>query len=145
VVQKATEIGVDMITPIIFQKTVKTNLNFKRLETIALEAIEQSERLEKVKINEIFDFKQILLKKIFEGDLNVIFNKTGVAFAEFFDGVKTCKQKRINVFVGPEGGFSSDELFLAEQNGFFVVSLGHTNLRAETAAILASFVTNNMI
>ncbi len=145
VVQKATEIGVDMITPIVFQKTIKTNLNFKRLETIALEAIEQSERLEKVRINEIFEFKQILLKKIFDGDINIIFNKTGADFVKFFDKIKVRKEKRINLFVGPEGGFSADELFLAEQSGFFVVTLGNTNLRAETAAILASFVANNMI
>ena len=144
-VQKATEIGVDMITPIIFQKTIKTNLNFKRLETIALEAIEQSERLEKVSINEIFDFKQILLKKIFDGDINIIFNKTGDDFVEFFDKIKIKKEKRINIFIGPEGGFSADELFLAEQNGFKIINLGNTNLRAETAAILATFVINNLI
>lgn len=63
VVEKAVEIGIKEITPIIFQRTIKTNLNFTRLNKIAKEAIEQSERAEEVKINDIVDFKTSLLKK----------------------------------------------------------------------------------
>ncbi len=63
VIEKAVEIGVKEITPIIFQRTVKTNLNFTRLNKIVKEAIEQSERAEEVKINDIVDFKTSLLKK----------------------------------------------------------------------------------
>lgn len=64
VVQKAVEVGVSQITPIVFERTVKTSLNFVRLNKIVKEAIEQSERGENVKINEIIDFKTGILKKI---------------------------------------------------------------------------------
>jgi RsmE family RNA methyltransferase len=48
------------------------------------------------------------------------------------------------LFVGPEGGLMAEELFLAEKNGFYVMNLGLTTLRGETAAIVASFVVNNI-
>jgi len=63
VTEKVVEIGIVEITPMIFQRTIKTNLNFSRLNKIAKEAIEQSGRAEGVKINDIVDFKMSLLKK----------------------------------------------------------------------------------
>jgi len=63
VVQKAVEIGVSEITPIVFQKTIKTNLNFVRLNKIIKESIEQSERGDKVRLNDICNFKDGLLKR----------------------------------------------------------------------------------
>jgi 16S rRNA (uracil1498-N3)-methyltransferase len=63
VVEKAVEVGVIEITPIIFQRTIKTNLNFLRLKKIIKEAIEQSERGENIELNDIVDFKAALLKR----------------------------------------------------------------------------------
>jgi len=143
VTQKAVEVGVSDITPITFERTVKTNLNFTRLNKIAKEAIEQSERGELVLINEIVDFKIGVLKKLWEKDINIVCDKSGIVFSKVLDEVKKIKDKKINLFVGPEGGLMADELFLAEKNGFFVMNLGLTTLRGETAAIVASFIVNN--
>ncbi len=143
VVQKAVEVGVSQITPIVFERTVKTSLNFVRLNKIVKEAIEQSERGENVKINEIIDFKTGILKKIWENDINIICDKSGEIFSKVISGIKI-KDKTINLFVGPEGGLMADELFLAEKNGFLIMNLGLTTLRGETAAIVASFIVNNI-
>jgi len=47
------------------------------------------------------------------------------------------------LFIGPEGGFLTDEIFLAEQNGFLIMNLSSAILRAETAAIVAAFTIIN--
>lgn len=57
--------------------------------------------------------------------------------------LKNKKDLKINLFIGPEGGFLSDEIFLAEKNGFLIMNLGSDILRAETAAIVAAFTMLN--
>jgi 16S rRNA (uracil1498-N3)-methyltransferase len=143
VAEKAVEVGVLNITPVIFQRTVKTNLNFERLNRIIKEAIEQSERCEKVVLNDICDFKKGLLSKKWEKDLNILCDRSGKDMIDIVKKIKKDKVKNVNIFIGPEGGFLTDELFLAEQNGFLIMNLGSGILRAETAAIVSSFVLNN--
>ncbi len=143
VAEKAVEVGVLNITPVIFQRTVKTNLNFERLNRIIKEAIEQSERCEKVVLNDICDFKSGLLSKKWEKDLNILCDRSGKDMVDIVKKIKKDKVKNVNIFIGPEGGFLTDELFLAEQNGFLIMNLGSGILRAETAAIVSSFVLNN--
>lgn len=142
VVEKAVEIGILEITPIIFQRTIKTNLNYVRLNKIMKEAIEQSEQSGKVILNDIVDFKTGLLKKIWNNDLNILCDRDGKKINEVLKDIKNIN-KKINLFIGPEGGFLTDEVFLAEQNGFLVMNLGSSILRAETAAIVSSFMLNN--
>ena len=142
VVEKAVEIGILEITPIIFQRTIKTNLNYVRLNKIMKEAIEQSEQSGKVILNDIVDFKTGLLKKIWNNDLNILCDRDGKKINEVLKDIKNI-HKKINLFIGPEGGFLTDEVFLAEQNGFLVMNLGSSILRAETAAIVSSFMLNN--
>ena len=142
VVEKAVEIGILEITPIIFQRTIKTNLNYVRLNKIMKEAIEQSEQSGKVILNDIVDFKTGLLKKLWNNDLNILCDRDGKKINEVLKDIKNIN-KKINLFIGPEGGFLTDEVFLAEQNGFLVMNLGSSILRAETAAIVSSFMLNN--
>lgn len=143
IVEKAVEVGVSEITPMIFQRTIKTNLNYERLNKIIKEAIEQSERCEKIVLNEISDFKNYLLKKQWKADINILCNRDGKGILEILKIIEKEKNKNINIFIGPEGGFLGDEIFLAEQNGFLIMNLGSTILRAETAAIVSSFILNN--
>ena len=144
VVEKAVEVGVMEITPVIFQRTIKTNLNFVRLNKIIKEAIEQSERGESVKLNDIIDFKTGLLRKQWKGVTNILCDRSGRSMQDMMKEIKKNEIDNINLFIGPEGGFLSDELFLAEQNGFLIMNLGSTILRAETAAIVSSFLLNNL-
>jgi len=137
VCQKATEIGVKEIVPIITKNTVKLNLNFKRLEKIIKEAAEQSKRGILPKLGKILTFREAL-KKVQNFELKILFDESG----KNFKSLKTKAQKR-GVFVGPEGGWDRAEIELAKKENFQILNLGKLNLRSETAAILATFLTRN--
>lgn len=138
VVQKATEIGVKEIFPIISENTIKLGLNFERLKRIAKEAGEQSGRISLPKIGEILKFEKALLKAK-QDDLKIIFDISGGNFFQF----NPKNFRKISIFIGPEGGWTKKEIELGKKKGFLVLSLGKLNLRAETAAILATFLAEN--
>ena len=133
VVQKATEIGVAEITPLITERTVKLGLNMERLNKIVVEACEQSGRGFLTIINEPITL-DVALEKAQENDVNLFFN---------FSKTKLIGKKmsgRIGLFIGPEGGWSEGEVTQAKKSGCKIVSLGECVLRAETAAIVASYM-----
>ena len=130
VLQKATELGVTKIIPIITQRTVVRNFNLDRAKTIVSEASEQSERLT---CPEVLD--PVSLK-----DLFYHLPKEAKIFFLSERGVSDEKQDNKNILpyflVGPEGGFSDEEVkFLSAQKQVFSLHLGNTILRAETASI----------
>ena len=133
VVQKAVEVGISKIIPITTERTVKQNLRQDRLEKIAKEAAEQSGRGIIPTIEPIADFKTALTQA------------TGFGPTFIFDLTSTEKFNStslpiINIFVGPEGGFTEKEIGLAKEIGAQVASLGQLTLRGETAAIIASYL-----
>jgi 16S rRNA (uracil1498-N3)-methyltransferase len=135
--QKATEIGVASITPLICKHTVKLNLNYERLKKIIKEAAEQSGRN---KIPKLFEIKEI--KKIFQEinqkDLNLFFNLKAENFKNILKQISN--SSKINIFIGPEGGWSDVEINLAKELNFKIISLSDLTFRAETAALIASYV-----
>ena len=133
VVQKATEVGVKEIVPILCKNTVKTRLNIERLRKIAKEAAEQSKRVTLPKIEEILSFKKAI-EKARNFDLKILFDASGKNFS-----LKEEVQK-IAIFVGPEGGWHGSEIEFAKKENFEILNLGKLNLRSETAAIAASFL-----
>ncbi len=138
-VQKAVEIGVKEITPIITARTVKLGLNRERLEKIIKEATEQSGRGILPKLNEAMDFDEAI-KSSKENGLNLFFQAGYPSL-----GHSMSKFEKIGVFVGPEGGWTEEEIKKAQSsNGFTIVGLGKTVLRAETAAVIASYQTVNL-
>lgn len=137
--QKVVEIGVSEIIPIITERTIKTNLNFNRLEKIIAEASEQSGRTIIPKLYPILKFKDAILDgkknegKIFF-DLNEEINTKGGGNASALNS---------SIFIGPEGGFTENENTYAKENGYEISSLGQFTLRAETATIVAVYKTIN--
>ena len=99
-VQKAVEVGVKEITPIITKRTVKFGLNYKRLNKIIKEAVEQSGRGVLPKLNEAMYFGRTVEMAKKENDLNLFFH-----IGELPLGHPVSKLKKIGVFVGPEGGW----------------------------------------
>lgn len=138
VVQKAVEVGVKEITPIITTRTVKLGLNFERLNKIIKEAAEQSGRGVLLKLNEAINFNEAVTEAKNKNEINLFFN-TG----EHPLGSSASKLNKIGVFVGPEGGWDEEEIKIAQSNGFALVGLGNTVLRAETAVIVASYLAVN--
>lgn len=131
--EKATEIGIHEITPIICDHSERKVYKIDRAEKIIQSALKQSNQYYLPKINEAVTFSQFI-KQDFEG-------QKFIAHCEETDKklFKTELQKNTNVLIliGPEGDFSVKEIELAIQNKFIPVSLGNTRLRTETAALVA--------
>lgn len=131
--EKATEIGVQEITPIICDRSERKVINMERFEKILLSAIKQSNALYLPKLNPAISFKEFVKNK-----------NTGlqlIAHCEETDK-KTLKSvlqpdTDITVLIGPEGDFSDKEITLALAQNYIPVTLGNTRLRTETAAVVA--------
>ena len=141
ILQKATELGIRKIIPIISERTEVKEINFERANKIVIEATEQSNQLEPPQISEILnlkDFLNINRNKIFFADINSDYSLEKKDFKE---------GETVTVLVGPEGDFSPTERELI-LNDFTIVafSLSKNILRTDTAVIsaisLVNFITN---
>jgi 16S rRNA (uracil1498-N3)-methyltransferase len=139
VVQKATECGIKEIVPVISARTIKLGFKKERLEKIIREAAEQSGRGELPILGEALKF-EVALEKAKENDLNLFFEMD----SPLIDKEQTGKAGKIGIFIGPEGGWNDEELETVkkeagESDKFKMAGLGKTTLRAETAAVVASW------
>ena len=131
--EKATEIGIDSITPILCDRSERKVIKKERFEKILQSATKQSLNYYLPKLNEAIAFKDFI-KQDFIGDLFI-------AHCEKINR-KSLKQElkpksNITIMIGPEGDFSVKEIETALQNNFIPITLGVTRLRTETAAIVA--------
>ncbi len=135
--EKATEAGVAKIVPVLSAHTVKIGLNTARARKIMKEAAEQSGRGIVPQLSEPLTFADAL-QNAAGNDGNIFFHtEDGSAFEREPEAIS---KRRIGVFIGPEGGWSEDETRQAHDAGFTSTSLGPLILRAETAAIIASYL-----
>lgn len=144
VVEKTTELGVVEIIPLSTARTIKSNLNLERLKKIALEAAEQCERGVVPTIREPIQWEKVLQDTL--GKRTVFLcDKTGSDQAVVNRIPGELAQEGVSIFIGPEGGWTDDELEQAKQHGMSVVTLGNTMLRAETAAVVGCFWVSRMV
>lgn len=136
VAQKAVEVGVSKIVPIITGRTVKFGIRRDRLEKIIKEAAEQSGRTLLPELGEETDFKDAVAEAG-ENKLNVFFN-IGEKQLNLPKGIRG---KTIGIFIGPEGGWDELEMKSAKSAKFVPAGLGKLTLRAETAAIVGVYET----
>ncbi len=134
----AVEVGVLRIAPIRTKWTVKEDLKDERLIKIIKEAAEQSGRGKLPILTRIGDFDEAL-KDAGDNDLNIFFEK-GEKLLEKGD-LPDEKPERVGVFVGPEGGWAPEEIEKAKEEGFIMAGLGDLTLKAETAAVVAPYLT----
>jgi len=137
VVQKATEVGVSKIVPVYTERTVaniekNSESKINRWAKIALEASKQCLRQNIPEINFPCSFKDALLLTDEKIKLIASLNEN-LNFKSFLDDNFS---KEVALFIGPEGGFSKQEIELAEKNGWTALQLYGNQLRAETAAIV---------
>ena len=130
--EKATEIGIDEITPIICSRSEKRVIKSERGNRILLSAMKQSLKYHLPKLNKAISLADFI-KQDFEGAKYI---------AHCEDGEKNelkivSKTEKTLILIGPEGDFSPKEIELALQNQFKEVSLGTSRLRTETAGIVA--------
>lgn len=138
VVEKATELGVSRVVPIMTERTVKSGLNYERLRKISIEAIEQSGQICPPEISESLELKEAII--------NAKINSKLVLFGHITDDIN----KNVNIdkeiikdggqvaiFIGPEGGWTDKEVEMFKENKVEPISLSNNVLRAETAAIVS--------
>lgn len=131
--EKATEIGIDSITPIICDHSERKIIKTERFEKILQSATKQSLSCYIPKLNDAIAFKDFI-KQDFNGDLFI-------AHCEETHRKSLKNELKpktdITILIGPEGDFSVKEIENALKNKFIPVTLGDTRLRTETAAIVA--------
>jgi len=138
VLQKAAEIGVKTINPLLTEFCVAEKLSenkISRCHKIIEEATLQSGGKIPPDFIALADFKEAI-QSLPAQDLSLIAyeNEDKNSLKEIIDKTQA---RTINIFIGPEGGFSSEEINLALRNSVAPVSLGKRILRAETAAVVA--------
>ena len=131
--EKATEIGIHEITPIICEHSERKIFKTDRAEKIIQAATKQSNQYYLPKINEAISFSEFI-KKNHSG-------QTFIAHCEETDKKsfqkELRKEEKVTILIGPEGDFSTKEINLAVENNFIPVTLGTTRFRTETAALVA--------
>ena len=134
--EKATEIGIDEITPIICQHSERTSLKLERFEKIILSAMKQSLQCYLPTLNPPITsaafFKQMMTDT---SDKYIAHCQENEKI--LLSHALTPLSGRITILIGPEGDFSDEEINTAIAQGFHPISLGETRLRTETAAIVA--------
>jgi len=136
--EKATEIGVDEISPLISEHSERRVIKPERLEKILVAAMKQSVKAYLPKLNELKTFQDFMKQK-FSGEKFIA--HCNESNKRHFRNLVKPKQQTL-VLIGPEGDFSAGEVELATRNGFTEITLGKSRLRTETAGIIACHIVN---
>ena len=132
--EKATEIGVQEIIPLLCERTERQHFRYDRMESILVAAMLQSQQCWLPRLHQPTPYRQVVVKNdytdrriahcVAEED-RILINDLPV-------------HNDVQILIGPEGDFTNYEIVLALEQGFKPVSLGNTRLRTETAGVLAS-------
>ena len=132
-IEKATEIGIDEITPIICENSERKVVKHDRLHKIMLSAVKQSLKYTAPKLNDLTSFNDFI-KNSNEGNLLIAHCNEGEKKAlKSFEFTN----EKITILIGPEGDFSPKETLEAITSNFIPITLGDSRLRTETAGIVA--------
>jgi 16S rRNA (uracil1498-N3)-methyltransferase len=147
IVEKATELGVTRIVPLMAERSEKKNLNMERLNKIAIEASEQSGRGTVPVIGDIQEIVNFFDDSAYEAGKGhaIVFHTEGESYSSACISAKIQFKSvspdnappPLSVFIGPEGGWSPREVAMFHNHKIPVVTLGTQVLRAETAVIAA--------
>ena len=137
--EKATEIGIQEITPIICEHSERKEVKKERLEKIMVSAMKQSLKAYLPKLNDAQTFKSFIENNK-EANSKYIAHCIPAEKKEISDSFQ--KNQNYLILIGPEGDFSDKEIQIALENGFVPITLGKSRLRTETAALQACFEIN---
>lgn len=136
--EKATEIGIDRVTPLLCRFSERKEIKAERLEKVMISAMKQSLKAYLPQLDELTKFNEFIQQP---------FN--GQKFIAHCDDQhrdllrnKVIFGQNCLILIGPEGDFSSEEIELALKQGFQPVSLGESRLRTETAGLVACHTVN---
>ena len=137
--EKATEIGIDEITPLICDRSERKVVKEDRLSKVITSAVKQSLQAYHPQLNEAVNYKEFIAKH--SADNKMIAHCIDGEPRQFISDVISAGQSCL-ILIGPEGDFSPNEIQQALQNNFKPLTLGNTRLRTETAALAACFEVN---
>ena len=139
ILQKATELGVSRIIPIISERTEVKELNYERAKKIIIEATEQSNQLNPPEISEIIKLKKFIEQK--EKTSQLLFADVNAKNKIKSKDLNT--EKPIVILIGPEGDFSPNEReLIVSKSNTISFSLSKNILRSDTAVISAISLVN---
>jgi len=136
--EKATEIGIDEITPIICDRSERKVIKTERCNRILLSAMKQSLKFHKPKLNEAISFTDFIQKN-FDGSKYIAHCEQG----EKIELKDRKTEKETLILIGPEGDFSSIEIEKSTEKNYQAISLGNSRLRTETAGVVSVTTINN--
>jgi 16S rRNA (uracil1498-N3)-methyltransferase len=138
IIQKTTELGVSTIIPFKSERSISLEereakqKKAHRWQEIAVKAVQQSRRAKVPRIEHYRSFQEALETCEGEGLKILLYEKEGENIKNV---LRQYQPKKIYAMVGPEGGFTEEEVELAKDKGFIPIKLGQRILRTETAAI----------
>ena len=147
IIQKATELGVSKFIPCKTEFSNFDKLNYKNLELNAIEAAQQSERLDVPKIEKIINLDMII-KELPDDRALVFCDESDTNIPSIYDEIRSNlnNYSKWSVIIGPEGGFSSEEReLIKKKKNVLRVTLGSRILRSDTAAISSLFCIQSMV
>jgi len=136
-VEKATEIGVSRIVPIICERSERRRIKRERLERIAISAMKQSNQFYLPIIEELTGFSNFI-GATDDSRRFIAHCEEGLDRKQLVEEVK--KGEKTTILIGPEGDFTQGEIDLALSAGYEPVALGNTRLRTETAAMVSTSI-----
>jgi len=136
--EKATEIGITRVIPLLCQHSERKEIKPGRLEKVMISAMKQSLKAYLPQIDELTKFSD-LIRQPFDGQKYIAHCEK--QHRDLLRNLVVPNQKSL-ILIGPEGDFSSEEIQAAIQSGFKPVSLGNSRLRTETAGIVACHTIN---
>ncbi|MBT8400010.1 MAG: 16S rRNA (uracil(1498)-N(3))-methyltransferase [Rhodothermia bacterium] len=134
-IEKAVEIGVNEITLLQSSAVAEVRVDLERCERLARAAMKQSLRSVVPRLHEPRSFADFIESKLNEPGVVCDASDTAIPLPKVI--AQSGSYDHCLILVGPEGGFTADELGLADDSGFARASLGSRRLRTETAAIVA--------
>lgn len=132
-IEKVVELGVREITPIISQRTERDKFNFNRINKKIITALKQSYNAHLPKLNPFIKFSNFISTE--NNDQKIICHNENNHISFLKDEI--IKNNNYTILIGPEGGFTNEEVLLAEKHNYKQTLLGNSKYRTETAGILA--------
>jgi 16S rRNA (uracil1498-N3)-methyltransferase len=140
-VQKATELGVAHLQPVLTRRTVAARVNLERMQANAIEAAEQCGVLRVPTVGEPVKLEALLAN--WDADRRLIFGDEAAEVASPLSVLAGVASGPLAVLIGPEGGFDpAERTLLLEKSYATAISLGPRVMRADTAAVAALALVN---
>ena len=136
--EKATEIGIDRVTPLLCRFSERKEVKLDRLEKVMISAMKQSLKAYLPQLDELTKFSDFIHQP-FDGQKFIAHCEE--QHRELLKNVLKPGENYL-ILIGPEGDFSPEEIELAINAGFLPVSLGNSRLRTETAGVVACHTFN---